>query len=132
MGGKKTQKKTKLKKIKPKALTDSKEPLNTQEDDFSTEDLNACEDETKPTASEQSSSFDNSNKSPLHIENETIEVPPEKVDTEQVPDKKCQPSENKEYKEKCMDQELSSSEEPLKVSAKKRIPKTKKAKFSRT
>merc|ERR1712079_591438 len=75
--GKKTQKKTKLKKIKPKALTDSKEPLEAQEDDFSNEgqddfsneDLNACEDETKPTASEESSSFDNSNDSPLHVEN---------------------------------------------------------------
>merc|ERR1712079_653112 len=116
--GKKTQKKTKLKKIKPKALTDSKEPLEAQEDDFSNEDLKACEDETKPTASEQSSCFD-SNNSPLHVENETIEVPQEKVDTEQVPYKKCQQSENKEYKEKCMDQEISSSEEPLKVSAKK-------------
>merc|ERR1712079_879656 len=76
--GKKTQKKTKLKKIKPKALTDSKEPLDTQENDYSNEDLNACEDETKPTASEQSSSFDNSNNSPLHVENETVEVSPEK------------------------------------------------------
>merc|ERR1711994_1142337 len=117
--GKKTQKKTKLKKIKPEALTDSKEPLDAQEDDYSNEDLNACEDETKPTTSEQSPSFDNSNNSPLHVENETIEVPPEKVNTEQVPDKKSQQSENKEYKEKCMDQEISSSEEPLKVSAKK-------------
>ena len=115
--GKKTQKKTKLKKIKPKALTDSKEPLEAQEDDFSNEDLKDCEDETKPTASEQSSSFD-SNNSPLHVENDT-KVPPEKVDTEQVPIEKCQQSENKEYKEKCMDQEISSSEEPLKDSAKK-------------
>merc|ERR1712079_985701 len=97
--GKKTQKKTKLKKVKPKALTDSKEPLDAQEDDFNYEDLNACEDETKPTASEQSSSFDNSNNSPLHVENDT-KVPPEKVDTEQVLIEKCQQSENKEYKEK--------------------------------
>merc|ERR1712079_262090 len=125
--GKKTQKKTKLKKIKPKALTDSKEPLEAQEDDFSNEgqddfsneDLNACEDETKPTASEESSSFDNSNDSPLHVENKTIEVPPEKVDTQQVPDKKCQQSENKEHEKICIDQEIPSSEEPLKISAQK-------------
>merc|ERR1712045_750478 len=116
---KKTQKKTKLKKIKPKALTDSKELLEAQEDYFSNEDLNACEDETKSTASEQSSNFDNSNNSPLHLENETIEVPLEKVGTEQIPDKKYQQSENKEYEEKCIEQEISSSEEPLKVSAKK-------------
>merc|ERR1712038_1519807 len=38
--GKKTQKKTKLKKNKPEALTDSKEPLDAQEGDFSNEDLN--------------------------------------------------------------------------------------------
>merc|ERR1712228_544671 len=114
------------KKIKSKALTDSKEPLDAQEDDYSNEDLNACEDETKPTTSEQSSSFDNSNNSPLHVENETIEVPPEKVNTEQVPDKKFQQSENKEYKEKFMDQEISSSEEPLKVSAKKVYQRQKK------